>query len=86
MLLREENIPAQVSYHAGTFLCNAMLYLSHYYVEKQKRKTRSAFIHLPLSNTQVLGERQDLSSMQSETCAHALQIILSEMNKARLLF
>lgn len=86
MLIREANIPAQVSYHAGTFLCNAMLYLSHYYVEKQKRKTRSVFIHLPLSNHQVLGERQDLASMSSETCAHALQIILAEMNKARLLF
>lgn len=31
-MLRQAGIPASVSYHAGTYLCNAILYLSHYYI------------------------------------------------------
>lgn len=86
VLLREANIPAQVSYHAGTFLCNAVLYLAHYYIQKQRLKTRSAFLHLPLSPGQILNERQDWPSMSSQTCADALQIILAQLAQPKLLF
>lgn len=34
-LLRSENIPTVISYHAGTFLCNATMYLSHYYLHSR---------------------------------------------------
>ncbi len=85
-LLREANIPAQVSYHAGTYLCNAMHYLSHYNIQKQRLKTRAAFIHLPLTPAQVLTERQDFPSMSSQTVADALQIILADLSQPRLLF
>ena len=30
-LLRDTGIPARVSYHAGTYLCNATLYLTHFF-------------------------------------------------------
>ncbi|MCA9129350.1 MAG: hypothetical protein KDB22_19830 [Planctomycetales bacterium] len=29
--LAAAGIPSQISYHAGTYLCNAIMYLSHYY-------------------------------------------------------
>ncbi len=34
-MLRRENIPTVISYHAGTFLCNATMYLSHYYLHSR---------------------------------------------------
>ena len=74
--IRERGIPCQVSFHAGTYLCNAMLYLSHYFAERKQLKTKSAFVHLPLAPQQVLGERQDVPSLSPSQCAEALRTIL----------
>src|SRR5215475_1300839 len=54
--LRRSGVPAQVSFHAGTFLCNATLYWSHYLLEKMSLSTQSAFIHVPLDVSQVVNE------------------------------
>ena len=78
--LRQAGIPAQVSYHAGTFLCNATLYLSHYLAEQQGMRTRSAFVHLPLDTSQILGERQDAPSLPAAMTASALRLILNELS------
>ena len=77
--LRQAGIPAQVSNHAGTFLCNATLYLSHYLAEQQGLRTRSAFVHLPLDTSQVLSDRQDLPSLPAAMTASALRLILDEL-------
>ncbi len=55
-LLRSHQIPTIVSYHAGTFLCNAVMYLSHHALmpatgKKQTSKKRQdpcrvGFVHL----------------------------------------
>ena len=74
--IRAAGIPCQVSYHAGTFLCNALLYLSLHIAREQKLKTLSTFIHLPLAPSQVLGDRQDWATMPSGICAESIRIIL----------
>lgn len=81
-LLREDGIPAQVSYHAGTYLCNAVLYLSQHIVAEKKLKTRSTFIHLPLATSQVAGERQDWPNLPSEIGARGIRLILSDLTRA----
>src|SRR5688572_26103145 len=77
--VRQQGIPCQVSYHAGTFLCNAVLYLAHHLAEQQRLKTRTTFIHLPLCPAQVLSQRQDLPSMTSHDAAQAIRIILEQL-------
>jgi len=79
--LREANIPAQVSYHAGTYLCNATLYLSHHIIAQQKLKTRAAFVHLPLDTSQVMDEEQILPSLSAHESARALRLILEELQQ-----
>ncbi|HVX64126.1 MAG TPA: pyroglutamyl-peptidase I [Pirellulales bacterium] len=78
--LRQAGIPSQVSYHAGTYLCNAMLYWSHYLSEQLGLRTRSAFIHLPLDISQTLGEREELPSLPAGVSAAALRLILNELH------
>jgi pyroglutamyl-peptidase len=78
-LVRRAGIPAQVSYHAGTYLCNATLYLSHYFSQQLGLKTRSCFIHLPLSTSQAISERQDTASLPSAMAAHALRLVLNDL-------
>jgi pyroglutamyl-peptidase len=77
--LRQAGIPTQVSYHAGTYLCNATLYLTHHFVQQRGLKTQAVFIHLPLSPEQVLEERQDYPSLSATTVAAGLRIVLQQL-------
>jgi pyroglutamyl-peptidase len=77
--LREAGVPAQISYHAGTYLCNATLYFSCYLAERMALKTRAAFIHLPLDPSQTAEQAQDLASLPAATSAEALRMILDEL-------
>lgn len=79
--IRAAGIPVQVSYHAGTYLCNAILYLAQHIAAEQKLKTQTAFVHLPLSPAQVLNERHDVPSLPTSMCAEALQLILAELQQ-----
>jgi pyroglutamyl-peptidase len=81
--IRAQGIPCQVSYHAGTYLCNALLYLTHHLIATRKLQSRAAFIHLPLAPEQVLGERQDWPSLPTPLAAAALRVILEELAPER---
>jgi pyroglutamyl-peptidase len=81
-LVRSAGIPCHVSYHAGTFLCNALLYLSQHIAREQGLKTQTTFIHLPLAPVQALAERQDWPSLDSGACAEAIRIILRALSPA----
>ena len=45
--LREEDIPAQLSYSAGTFVCNNLLYCALHESAKKFPATRCGFVHVP---------------------------------------
>jgi len=51
--IRAAGIPAVVSQHAGTFVCNATLYMAHYLAERMALKTQIGFMHLPLDTSQA---------------------------------
>lgn len=70
--LRASGIPCSVSYHAGTYLCNAIMFLSHHWHETRKRKCSIGFVHLPLTPEQVLHSYKDLPSMPREQSADAI--------------
>jgi pyroglutamyl-peptidase len=77
--LRRAGIPAQVSYHAGTFLCNATLYYSCYLAEQMGLATQSAFVHLPLDLSQTTGQLPDMASLPASISAAALHLILEDL-------
>jgi pyroglutamyl-peptidase len=78
-MLRDARIPAEISYHAGTYLCNATLYFSCYLAERMTLKTKSAFVHLPLDVSQTAAQAQHMAALPATTSADALRLILSEM-------
>lgn len=82
--IRAMGIPVQVSHHAGTYLCNAIFYLAQHLAAEQKLKTKSAFIHLPLTPEQVLAERHDVPSLPTAASAEAIRLILLEMGQPAL--
>lgn len=81
--IRELGIPCQVSYHAGTYLCNAMLYLSQHFSKTQGWPTLSTFVHLPLAPSQVLGDRQDIASLPTTLAAEAIRTILQLIDQPK---
>jgi pyroglutamyl-peptidase len=78
--LRGAGIPAQVSYHAGTYLCNATLYWTCYLAERLSIKTEAAFIHLPLDVSQVVGEPHGMPSLPTALTTKSLRLILDELD------
>lgn len=79
--LRAIGIPASVSYHAGTYLCNATLYLSHYFAAKLALTTAVAFVHLPLDYAQTAKRNKELPAMSAAMSARALQTIIDQIVK-----
>jgi pyroglutamyl-peptidase len=77
--LRAAGVPAAVSYHAGTYLCNAMLYWSHYLAERLALTTRSTFVHLPLDLAQAAAEPRETPCLPPTQTAAAIRLILAEL-------
>lgn len=77
--LQAEGIAAQVSFHAGTYLCNAAFYWSRFWAERLGLTTRSGLIHLPLDESQIVDGTETRARMPSATAAGAVQLILDEL-------
>ena len=74
--LVQRGIPSQVSYHAGTYLCNATLYMSQYISDCEQMRTDSTFIHLPVAPQQVAHREKPMPSMSVPMMAAAIAVIL----------
>lgn len=60
--IKQNKIPATVSYSAGTFVCNYIMYSVLYLVNKKYPNMRGGFIHVPYIPEQVL-DKEDTPSM-----------------------
>lgn len=77
--LRQLGIPAAVSYHAGVYLCNAALYLAHYYADKLGLETKAAFVHLPLDVAQAASEPCATPCLAAKESARAVRWLLEQV-------
>ena len=78
-MIRDAGIPAEVSHHAGTYLCNAALYLSHYFADREGRDMAATFFHLPLDTTQVIAYERDLPSLPAAVSAEAVRMVIEKL-------
>ena len=69
--IRRTDIPASISYTAGTFVCNHVLYGVRYLIEKKYKGKKSGLIHIPFLPEQVVDKR-NMPSMSLETIILAL--------------
>jgi len=74
--LRAAEIPATVSWHVGTHLCNHVLYTALRRAETTGSGMRCGFLHLPMTNTQVIrgDENRPFISLSMTRRALALAI------------
>lgn len=78
--IRKNGIPAHLSYTAGTFVCNDVLYSVLYYIDKNKKDMKSGFIHVPFAADQVVDKPNGTAFMSLEMIAkaitHAIEAII----------
>lgn len=74
--LRALGIPTTVSHHAGTYLCNAALYLSQHIAATRQLKLQSTFVHVPLCPSQTLHQTAPVASMPTALVVSGLVRIL----------
>lgn len=82
--LKSIKIPASVSYHAGTYLCNAAMFLSHQWFSRRQESAWVGMLHLPLTPEQANGSRFAETGMPTHQMSKALHCILDRILAMRL--
>ena len=77
--LVDAGIPVEISHHAGTYLCNAALFLSQHYSESFGLRTQSLFVHVPLTPAQAAKDTGRLASMSTPMASAAIAIITGHL-------
>jgi len=80
--LRKNNIPANISYHAGTYLCNEVFYTVLNYITVQKLPVKAGFIHVPSLPEQIAKHPVPVfPSMPLEMMLKAVEVIFESLRR-----
>ena len=71
--IRKHGIPANISYTAGTFVCNSVMYDLLYMINKKYPEIKGGFIHVPFAPEQVVDRPDGTASLPVEITAKALE-------------
>lgn len=72
----DHKIPAKVSYTAGTYVCNDVMYRLLHMIDKKYPEMKGGFIHVPYLPEQVLDLPEGTPSMSAKMIAEALEYSL----------
>ncbi|NWL86708.1 MULTISPECIES: pyroglutamyl-peptidase I [unclassified Paenibacillus] len=70
--IQEHGLPAYISYTAGTFVCNDIMYRLLYMIDREFPEIRGGFIHVPFSPDQVITRPVGTPSMSLSDIAQSL--------------
>ncbi|MCA5013006.1 MULTISPECIES: pyroglutamyl-peptidase I [unclassified Enterococcus] len=65
-------LPADISYTAGTFVCNAVMYRLLYLIDREYPDVRGGFIHVPFEPGQVLDRAPGTACLPLQTICDGL--------------
>ena len=71
--MRKHGIPAHISYTAGTYVCNAVMYNVLYLLDKKYPGVRGGFIHVPFESGQVVDKANGTPFMSLEMIAKGIE-------------
>lgn len=75
--VRAEGLPCHLSYTAGTYVCNAVMYHLLHLCAEQDPNTRAGFAHVPYIPSQVVNKPNGTPSMALADIVKSLEIILA---------
>lgn len=74
--MKNDNIPAYISYSAGTYVCNDVFYHLMYLIHTEYPKVRGGFIHVLFELSQVVNMSHVTPSMPIQTITKGLQLAI----------
>ncbi|NLY09621.1 MAG: pyroglutamyl-peptidase I [Tissierellia bacterium] len=77
--IKSKGIPSNVSFTAGTFVCNDIMYRTLYYLDKHNKNIKSGFIHVPFSTGQVVNKPSGTASMNLDDISRAIEFAIEAM-------
>lgn len=81
--INAHGIPASLSYTAGTYVCNHVMYDLLYMADRKYPGIRGGFIHVPFSVQQGVGKGQRMPTMEIQTIAKGLEYALEAVAKQK---
>ena len=70
--IKDHGIPASISYTAGTYVCNSVMYDLLYLIDRKYPSIRGGFIHVPYATEQGVGKPVGTATMELSTISNAL--------------
>lgn len=77
--IKSKNISSRLSYSAGTYVCNDVMYTLMYYIENEFPNIVGGFIHVPILNTQV--KENTIPSMSIDQIVAGIEIAINTIIK-----
>jgi pyroglutamyl-peptidase len=71
--VRKNGIPSHLSYTAGSYVCNDLMYSVLYILDKKYPHIKGGFIHVPFAIEQVVNKANNIASMPVQTIAKGLE-------------
>ena len=70
--IKKVNVPASVSYTAGTFVCNDLMYAVLYHIAKEFPNCKGGFMHVPFLHEQVMA-RPNTPSLSNDDIVKGIE-------------
>ena len=71
--IKDAGIPSALSYTAGSYVCNYLMYTLLYLIDKKYPNIRGGFIHVPYAMEQVVNKPLGTPSMDLHQIARGLE-------------
>lgn len=78
--LKDRKIPVEISYSAGTYVCNHVFYGVRYLLDHEFPDKKSGFIHIPFIEEQVI-DKGNLPSMSLERMIEGIELAIETIAK-----
>lgn len=86
--VQEHGLPCSISYTAGTYVCNCVLYNVLYLTKKKYPNIKAGFIHVPYSMDQLIGKPATTPGMSlvdiAKSLEYAIEAIASGKEEAQI--
>lgn len=71
--MKEKGFPAGVSYSAGTYVCNDVMYSVLHYCHTEFKDTKAGFMHVPFATQQTINQPAGTPGMNLNDIAKAIE-------------
>lgn len=86
--VQEKGLPCSISYTAGTYVCNCVMYHVLYMAQKKYPNMKAGFIHVPFSTNQLIGKPATTPGMSltdiEKSLEYAIEAVVLEKKDEKI--